>query len=108
MQTFHISPVTYACNKGNKTPFPLATTSGNKKTSARRQIITDILYLSSKVIFPALLNLNTATVGPPNNNGPKERQNMFAITRSFFMYFTIAGVKKISRYEKVPTVSDKI
>ena len=70
--------------------------------------MTDILYLSSKVIFPALLNLNTATVGPPNNDGPKEWQNMFAITRLFFMYFTIAGVKKISRYVEVPTILDKI
>ena len=107
MQKFHISSVTYACNKGNKRPFPLATTSGNKETSACRQIITDILHPSSKVIFPALLTLNTATVGPPNNDGPKEWQNMFAITRLFFMYFTIAGVKKTSRYVEVSTILDR-
>ena len=69
---------------------------------------TCIFYLSSKVIFPALLNLNTATVGSPYNKGPKKWQNMFAVTRLFFMYFTIAGVKKIIRYIEVPTVSDKI
>ena len=106
VQTFHISLVTYACDKGNKRPFPRATTLGNKKTSARKQIMTNILYLSSKVIFPALLSLNTATVGPPNNEGPKDWYNMFAITRLFFMYFHITGVKKISRYVEVPTISD--
>lgn len=68
----------------------------------------DILYLPSKVTFPALLNLNTATVGSPYNEGPKEWQNMFAITRLFFMCFTIAGVKRISRYVEVSTISDKI
>lgn len=47
---------------------------------------TCIFYLSSKVIFPALLNLNTATVGSPYNEGPKKWQNMFAVTRLFFMY----------------------
>ena len=67
-----------------------------------------IFSLSLAKSFSLLLNLKTAKVGSPNNDGPKERQNMFATTRLFFMFFTIAGVKKIIRHIEVPTVSDKI
>ena len=67
-----------------------------------------IFSISLAKSFSLLLNLKTAKVGSPNNEGPKERQNMFATTRLFFMFFTIAGVKKIICHIEVPTVSDKI
>ena len=57
-----------------------------------------IFSISLAKSFSPLLNLNTATVGPPYREGP--------ITRLFFMYFIITGVKKISRYVEVPTISD--
>ena len=35
------------------------------------------------------------TVEPRYNEGPSDWQNLFAISRFFFTYFTITGVKKI-------------
>ena len=35
---------------------------------------------------------------PRHNEGLKDWQNVFAIMRLFFLYFTVTGVKKIVRY----------
>jgi len=47
---------------------------------------------------PSALLLLPVTVETRYKEGPKDWQNLFAITRLFFIYFTITGVKKIVRY----------
>ena len=38
---------------------------------------------------------------PRYNQRPRDWQNMFVISRYFFIYFTIIGVRKIVRYTEV-------
>ena len=35
---------------------------------------------------------------PRHNEGPRDWQNVFAIMRFFFIYFTVTGAKNIFRY----------
>ena len=46
------------------------------------------------------LNLRCYTVEPRLIEEQREWQNVFAITRSFFIHFTITGVKQIVSYTK--------
>ena len=54
----------------------------------------------SQLNYWSCLNLICYTVEPQLNEGPREWQNVFTVTRSFFIYFTITGAKQIVRYTK--------
>ena len=47
---------------------------------------------------PLALLLLPVTVEPRYKEGPRDWQNLFAITRLFFIYFTVTRVMKIVRY----------
>ena len=47
------------------------------------------------VVLKALKKTN---VEPTYNEGPRDWQNLFAVPRFFFIYFTITGLKKIVCY----------
>ena len=41
--------------------------------------------------------IRIGTVEPRDNEGPRDWDNLFAIPRFFYMYFTITGVQEIVR-----------
>ena len=51
-----------------------------------------------KEFVVVLKALKRSNVEPTYNEGPRDWQNLFAVSRFFFIYFTITGLKKIVCY----------
>ena len=79
-----------------------------KNIVLRRTMARSLTLWFHKQILQSELHTFPYTIEPRYNEGLRDcRQNLFAVSKSLSMYFTISGVKKIVRYIEDP-LEDKL